>query len=70
MYSFRLLENVPLRLVSAVGLGQCDLCLGALVSFSACAPLCFVRFSPRANSAQARCSNMRPTSPVRGLRDV
>ena len=62
MYSFRLLVNVPLRLVSAVGLGQCELRFGAPVLFSACAPLCVVHFSPRANSAQARCSNMRPAS--------
>ena len=62
MYSFRLLVNVPLRLVSVVGLGQCELRFGAPVLFSACAPLCFVHFSPRANSAQARCSNMRPAS--------
>ena len=33
MYSFRLLENVPLRLVNAVGLGLRDLSLGALVLF-------------------------------------
>ena len=29
LYSFRLLENVPLRLVSAVGLGRCGLCFVA-----------------------------------------
>ena len=41
MYSFRLLENVPLRIVNAVGLGLRDISLGALVLFRPlrlCAP--------------------------------
>ena len=64
MYSFRLLENVPLRLVNAVGPGLRELSLDALVLFRP-SRLCASCTSHRGPIVpKLACSNLRPASPV------
>ena len=64
MYSFRLLENVPLRLVNAVGPGLRELSLDALVLFRPSC-LCASCTSHRGPIVpKLACSNLRPASPA------
>ena len=64
MYSFRLLENAPLRLVNAVGPGLRELSLDALVLFRP-SRLCASCTSHRGPIVpKLACSNLRPASPV------